>query len=321
MDEGTYIEEAGMEIPTPGSARGWLGIRMGSPRQRRSPLSLRYENSASDPIPLGTGDFESVSFPPPNGGTHRGANANPFRPAYAYPAHYAPAPAAPPSLAPVAMATVRDAVATGRHRAQQETFVIRSRPNSRTGFAIVLAGVLIGGVFGTAARARQNAAEAALAAQQLEEQLEAEQQQQQASPPPQVTALPPPIVANPAGPTVIHNTTPTTPPQAYAQAPAAPVVPVATVVIPPSSAVVVPPPPPKKEAKPTRTATRPVRSTPMVAAKVSPPPRPKKNDGYTVASAEPSEPKEPKPKKRRNSSIDDATAVLKAAMGATENTL
>lgn len=285
-------------------------------------MSPYTSKPASAPIPLGTGDFEAVSFPraPKVPVFHRAPSAvQPGKAgAYGYPAHYAPAPSAPPSLAPVAMATSRDAAATGRQRAQ-ETFVIRGRPNMKTGVAILVAGALIGGVLGISARARQNAAEAAFAAQQLEQQQaeQAELQQMQSAPPP-VTQLPPPITANPGGPTVIHTGPPTTPPQAYAYAPAA------TVVIPPSNAVVVPPPAPK-ETKPAKPAARPVRGTHMIAAKVSAPPREKKDkdDGYTVASAgSSSEPKEAKPKKSgKAAAADDANAVLKAAMGATENTL
>lgn len=293
-------------------------------------MSLHSSNSASGPIPLGTGDFESVSFPrPPKAPVFSGApNAAPYgRPgAYPYPAHYSPAPSAPPSLAPVAMNTSRDPDATGRQRAQ-ETFVIRQRPNTKTGVAILLAGALLGGVLGIAARARDNAAEAAIAAQQLEQQQVEQQQQQQAVAPPPVTQLPPPLAtplaANPAGPTVIYTTPPTVPPQAYAYAPSA----AATVVIPPSSAVVVPSPAPKNPTKQVRTGAQSARGTHLIAAKFTPPPNAKKDkdDGYTVASANPSadvpKEREAKPKKASKAATDDATAVLRAAMGATENTL
>lgn len=333
--DGSYIGGPVMEITTRGCLRGWLGIRMpfGS-TGRTSRLSLHSFNSASGPIPLGTGDFESVSFPrPPKVPVfHRAPNAAPYgrAGAHAYPAHYSPAPSAPPSLAPVAMNTSRDPGATGRQRAQ-ETFVIRQRPNTKTGVAILLAGALVGGVLGIAARARENAAEAALAAQQLEQQQEAEQlqQQQPAAPPPPVTQIPAPIpapiAANPAGPTVIHSTPPTVPPQVYAHAPSP--APATTVVIPPSSAVVVPPPAPKSSTKQVRAAAPSARGKHMIAAKVSPPPKAKKDkdDGYTVASASSSsdlpKEREAKPKKARKTATDDATAVLKAAMGATENTL
>jgi hypothetical protein len=250
---------------------------------------------------------------------NRAPNAAPYgrAGAYAYPAHYSPAPSAPPSLAPVATDTSCDPGATGRQRAQ-ETFVIRRRPNTKTGVAILLAGALVGGVLGIAARARENAAEVALASQQLEQQ-QAEQLQQQAAAPPPAMPLPPSSVSNPAGPMVIAATTPTIPTQVLH--------PATTVVIPPSSAVVVPPPPPvqKNQTKQVRTAAHSARGTNMVAAKVSPPPKAKKDDGYTVASANPSgdlpKDREPKPKRASKAATDDATAVLRAAMGATENTL
>lgn len=64
-----------------------------------------------------------------------------------FPAHYRQVPAAPSSLAPMAMGPSRDAVATGPQRALSPLF-IRSRPSATLGTGLVLAGAFVGGLLG-----------------------------------------------------------------------------------------------------------------------------------------------------------------------------
>ncbi len=310
-------------------------------------------------MPLGTGDFESVSYsdaphslraprvpqfnghpPPPSGYGN-------------YPAHDSGAPASPNSLSPVAMVTASNAAATGPQRAQvQETFVIRSRPTFRAGMTILLAGAILGGSIGITMRARQNAADAAFA------------EQVAANP----TSTPSLLADDPGGPSTLPQGSPGLPPQALANSGTQPG---ATVVIPPSAAVSVGKDKDTKD-KDTRRAAHgfakwsaghATTSSPAKASAAAAPVNKKeskdKDDGWTVASAgngasndspkeakepketkvEKSEPKEAKveksePKEAKvekstkkggaaggSKTPDDVTSVLKAAMGATENTL
>ena len=323
----------------------------------------------ADPLPLGTGDFEAVgyeaipaaprvpvfhrSMPQPQGfGFGQGR----------YPSHYSQVPAPPHSLSPVAMSSVRSAHATGPQRAQP-TVVIRSRPSLKLGVSILVAGTLLGAVFGVGMRVRQNMAEAAFAAQ-LQEHDE-EQQQQMAAAPPQAPIAP--VVVDPTA-------TPSTPPQApaplppnayagvpfgslvvaqpashaapaAAPAPAAPAAPPAPIAVP----AVQKPAPQKHAAWWGKPAAGGAGGHPSLSAKVTPPAKADKDkdDGYKVASANNDEPapkkaakepaakpakepvaakeeaKKPEPRASKSSSkaSDDADKVLRAAMGATENTL
>ncbi len=294
-------------------------------------------------MPLGTGDFETVgysdaAFPPaPRVPQHVGrAHRSPLGFGN-YPAHYAPAPPAPNSLSPVAMAASSSAVATGPQRAQHaETLVIRSRPSPRAGMMILLTGALIGGLFGVAMHGRQGQNDAAFAAQ------------------PQASSTPPPSpMANGlGGPAVLPQGPPAMPPTAFAS-PHGPI-PGTTVVIPPSAAVAigVKEKDVKKPAHGGRVSAPHAAPTPKLAAATSSKKEKDSDDGWTIASAGGSdrkettrEVKEPKPepreskaeraekpekaektektasKKGGSKSSDDANAVLKAAMGATENTL
>jgi hypothetical protein len=317
-------------------------------------------------MPLGTGDFESVSysdasFPSAPRVPHFNQSAPP-RSGYGgdggnYPAHYSSAPAAPNSLSPVAMVTSNNAAATGPQRAQ-ETSVIRTRPSIKTGMSILLAGALIGGVVGITMHARQNAADAAFAAQVA------------ANP----TSTPSPIASNPGGPSVLPQGPPGLPPQALANNTPQPGM---TVIIPPNQALAI-----GKDGKDAKDAkdkdTKDSKrashgfaksgggghAATQAQPKVATPSMKKesgkdkdKDDGWTVASAggdsapaarEPKEtkPEKPEPKEAKAEKLepkeakaekpepkatakkggaskapDDANAVLKAAMGATENTL
>lgn len=76
--------------------------------------------------------------------------------------HRSGIPSAPSSLSPMALASARSAVATGP---QQTMDAGPSRPSAKAGMSILLAGAIIGGLIGAVMHARQNAAEAMLASQ------------------------------------------------------------------------------------------------------------------------------------------------------------
>ncbi len=317
----------------------------------------------AEPLALGTGDFEAVGYPmvphAPRGQVFHRSMAPAgygFGSGGGYPAHYAGPPPAPHSLAPMAMSSLSDAAATGSHRVQS-TVVIGSRPSVRTGSMILAAGALIGALCGVAMRARQNAADAAFAAQQAPqaEQSIALATQQSAPAAPVVVAptVQAPVVA-PQGPAAV-------PPQSYANVPfgslvasrapaqpqvAAPHAPQVVQVAQPAhargaqvSATPAPPVAPQPKAQPKHaSAGKPAGGAhPSLSAKVSPPAK-EKDDGYRVASATNDEPRtlkpakepktkepapEPKVTKReaKSSGSDEADRILRAAMGATENTL
>lgn len=325
----------------------------------------------AEPLDLGTGDFEAVSYqeipPAPRAPIfHRSMAPHAASQGYGfgnggghYPAHYAPLPQAPHSLSPMAMSSARDAAATGPQRAHP-TVVIRSRPTARAGVMILLGGALLGAVFGIGMRVRENAAQAAFAAQQDAVQAEheaAEVAKASAAPPAAPTEIAPVVIApnapvaaaaqaeaprDPAG----------LPPQSYADVPFGSLVvsPPSTAATPaPKAAPVAAAPAPKapqKHAswgKPARAAAAPKVSAPAKTKEKE------KDDGYRIASAgndepreqpkasakasreprearearEPAEPKraESKPSKASRGGTDEADKVLRAAMGATENTL
>ncbi|MBN9160297.1 MAG: hypothetical protein J0I07_05005, partial [Myxococcales bacterium] len=182
----------------------------------------------AEPLALGTGDFEAVSYggyvhspvaphAPREQVFHRSmapqAQGYGFGSGGGYPAHYSGPPPAPHSLAPMAMSSLRDAAATGSHRVQS-TVVIRSRPSVRTGSMILAAGALIGALCGVAMRARQNAADAAFAAQQAQTEQHMALAMQQSAPVAPVVVAPnvqAPVVA-PQGPAAL-------PPPSYANVP------------------------------------------------------------------------------------------------------
>ena len=302
--------------------------------------------SPNDVLALGSGDFEAVSpaipRPPRAPLFHHSMvpqQGHGFGGGAVYPAHYSRPPAAPGSLSPVEMNTISSAVATGPQRAQP-TVTIRTRPTVKTGFSILLAGALIGAMFGVAVRARQNAADAAFAAQQRSEQ---EQQQAAVAPPPPAATQAVPVVISPvSAPVAVPRATAALPPaQAYAGVPFGSLVvtpppqqaPAAAAPAAAAPAAKAPAPAAKAPAKHASWGKRPGGHA-TVAAKVSPPKD--KDDGYKVASAGNDEPKaskqaakepketkkaEAKPAKAARGSSDEADRVLKAAMGATENTL
>ncbi|MBX3212625.1 MAG: hypothetical protein KF850_11375 [Labilithrix sp.] len=319
----------------------------------------RYSNrpTPAEPLYLGTGDFEAVSYeeiPPAPRAPIFHRSMSPHAEAYGfgngghYPAHYAPAPQAPHSLSPMAMASARDAAATGPQRAHP-TVVIRSRPTARAGIMILLGGALLGAVFGIGMRVRENAAQAAFVAQQDAVQAEHEEAARAATPPPAAQAEIAPVViapsAAPAPLAVAQAEAPEEPAaQSYADVPFG-----SLVVSPPASKAVAATP---KAAAVTPKAAAPKASwgkPPRAAAPASKAAAPvkEKDDGYRVASAgndepserskastkasakparEPREPAEPKraeskPAKPSRGGNDEADKVLRAAMGATENTL
>jgi hypothetical protein len=233
----------------------------------------------------------------------------------------------------------------------------RSRPSMKTGFAILLAGTLIGGVIGITSRARQNDAEAALAAQQ-----------QQITAQPEVSAAAAAPTSAASAPAASPAATPTAPPSAP--------VPVTTVIAPPAAAAAAASAAPAasaavalKEPKKGHAVARGAAAgfvahaplaakAPPVVKEKEPPKERDSDDGYKTASAdptakepkpepketkappkdtkaeakeakaEPKEPKEPKDGSKKqpkagggSKAADDAVNVLRAAMGATENTL
>jgi hypothetical protein len=241
------------------------------------------------------------------------------------------------------MATPRSAIPTGPQRVR-ETVIVRSRPSLRTGFSILLAGALIGGVIGITMRARQNAADATFAAEQL----------QAAQPPAPSAQLSPP--QSPAS-VAQAQTAPAPVPPSPAELGAGSASAQASRVMAPtppasaSSALASSPakePPPAKDVKKHSgkghaSLAPKVSSAPKEPKEAKEPKESKdKSDGYRIASAEPGdsresgkeskatkEPKESKDTKdstapvvkKSSKSPDDAVNVLKAAMGATENTL
>lgn len=287
------------------------------------------------PVPNGVGDFESVSY---SGSAHVHGSAqpqlawrgNPTIPPSSgygepYPAHYAGSAGAPGSLDPVAMAMVSSAIATGPQRAQPQESGLRARPTVRTGVSILLAGMLFGGGVGVSMRVHQSASDAAFAAQ--------------------VAANPTsrPLAGIPEVPSVL-------PPADAAPEVVAPKGPGAVVSSPITAAN------DKKDTKEKRTSRGLVKagghgSPSKVSASSSKreSSKDKDDEGWTVASAggneptsatrepketkvEKSEPKETKAERSEPKATakkggagkavpDDANAVLKAAMGATENTL
>lgn len=244
---------------------------------------------------LGTGDFAAASYDSPGLPVPRPMEG------LGYPAHGSQAPAAPHSLAPVAMSSFGEAGATGPQAAQPaDPDPARSRPALKTGFAILLAGALIGGLSGVGVRARENATLASTRAQQAEK-------------------------AAPGAPAPNTNAAP------------AATSPFAGVAF---GSLVLPPPPAAAPAPiiATGTTATPAMKPQRPAAKAggrSWVAKPKaKDDGYKIASANADEPKakpakEPKPAvkvakaeaKKAAKEADDADKILKAAMGATENTL
>lgn len=315
----------------------------------------------AEPLYLGTGDFEAVSYeeiPPAPRAPIFHRSMSPHAEAYGfgngghYPAHYAPAPQAPHSLSPMAMASARDAAATGPQRAHP-TVVIRSRPTARAGIMILLGGALLGAVFGIGMRVRENAAQAAFVAQQDAVQAEHEEAARAAAAPPAVQAeIAPVVIAPSAAPAALAaaqaeapQEPDALPPQSYADVPFG-----SLVVSPPAAKAAAPAP--KVAAAPAPKAPqkhaswgKPARAA-VPAAKAAAPAK-EKDDGYRVASAgndepserskastkasakparEPREPAEPKraeskPAKPSRGGNDEADKVLRAAMGATENTL
>lgn len=189
---GKTVRQKGVWLRPRTAKKGWIEICIRSPTNLMSPYSRRPP--PPEPLSLGTGDFEAVSYGPGGrvhhhtgntGNSHLGVPRAPRTPIFhrsapveppssqygfgnanGYPSHYAPAsqaPAAPHSLSPMAMNSSRNAASTGPQRVQ-ETVVIRSRPSVKAGVSILLAGALIGGVIGITMRMRQNEADASFAA-------------------------------------------------------------------------------------------------------------------------------------------------------------
>jgi hypothetical protein len=214
-----------------------------------------------------------------------------------------------PSLSPMAMS----AYATGPHPAERSPLLLslRSRPTVKTGSAIVVAGVLVGSLLGIGLRARREVAQAAAPATMVAKPAE-----------PATTTPPRPYADVPFGSLVV-----TSPPSAPPAAPVPVVGPAmrgspVTAPAPSTVSASAAPRPQKPPPVGSKRATKPTKAAPS-------------DDGYTLASATPAAPKpEPKVKapKREHpkraaaepkitSASDDPSKILRAAMGATENTL
>jgi hypothetical protein len=130
-------------------------------------------------MPLGSGDFEAVSyggrqsarggsFPQPSGRGYNQTGPFPQQGGYSHPPHPSTrasarsVPPAPHSLAPVAMASARNAVSTGPQPVMSDPGT--ARPSAKAGMSILFAGAIIGGLIGAVMHARQNAADAFAAA-------------------------------------------------------------------------------------------------------------------------------------------------------------
>ena len=276
---------------------------------------------AFEPLTLGSGDIEAVEyapripgFPPQPVARHPSPLAPP--PHHAGPGRRVPSPS--PSLAPVSMYAAMNAGrdradASGPQRASVETIVLRSRPTLKMGFSILMASVILGGVLGITTRSR-----AAVAAYEpsVEMSLGSSAKEDDALP---TTKKPADKDDAKTDKTETASSDDTT----------------------------------KESAKP---SAKKKRFTGAVAKTTAAPPAPKAakpekpskddDDGYRVASAnkddepaarpakaakKPAKTQDddddappPPPKaasKKPKASSDDAASVLKAAMGATENTL
>lgn len=119
--------------------------------------------------PYGSG-YESIPraprtphFPEPSARGHQYNQTGPYAPhgyAGAQPSNRGHVPPAPHSLAPVAMASARGAAATGPQAIIQTMDTGPSRPSSKAGMSILLAGAIIGGLIGAVMHAREKAFEA-----------------------------------------------------------------------------------------------------------------------------------------------------------------
>ena len=294
---------------------------MGSQRKRTvSPFHNNRPPIAFEPLTLGSGDIEAVEyaprvpgFPPPPVVRHAARPVPQQQPMRPRPTtgHRVPAPS--PSLAPVEMNAIRSrADSSGPQPASVESLVIRSRPTMKMGFSIIMAGIILGGVLGITTRMKP-----AIAAYQpsVETVLGAKDDAKDESLPPPSTK----VADSGEAKTDASN----------------------------------------EETKDTAKPGAKKRRSGGTASKVSAAPkaakeRPEKasskddDDGYRVASADPNAEREPakpaaKPSKKaakvqdddddpppapvakssraKPKASDDAASVLKAAMGATENTL
>lgn len=263
--------------------------------QNRPPVAV-------EPLTLGSGDIEAVQYPP-----MPAFPQPPMRPAPA-PRQPTRAPAPSPSLAPVAMNAVRgradSTVPPPPARGSAPEMIVRTRPSLKAGLGILLAGAILGSVLG-------------------------------------ITTAPKQAVAafSPATEFVSASTLPSA---AKDELPPAAKLDVAKVDDAPAAKDT-------DEAKPAagKKKVAVVRSNAGRTTVASAGPKPEKpakaakeddsDDGYRVASADSSASKSsakkkpapkddeddapaPPPKKKPKAS-DDAASVLRAAMGATENTL
>jgi hypothetical protein len=263
-------------------------------------------------VPLSSDDYETVHpasmmptgrpmpYPAPSSGSA-------FAPPPVSP--YAAVPIAPGSLAPMAMS--RDAVGTGPQ--QINTVIVRTRANLAAGITLLVGGILVGGIFGVLTRTRPDASSASEAPAEA------------SSPPPVIspsTTSPPSSAVAVPGPVKdvkdakdAKDGAKKGPKHAHASAPAHVAPPVHT----PAPAKT---PSSKKEKDDGWTVASPVGTNEPKEAAPAPPPAPKADKHEKApppekAAEAPKKEAAPKPAPDSN----DAVNVLKAARGATENTL
>ncbi|MBX3233001.1 MAG: hypothetical protein KIT84_12595 [Labilithrix sp.] len=115
-------------------------------------------------MPVGSGNYDAVAIPRAPRTPQFAPQMVPATGPYHAAAASSRVPAAAHSLSPVAMASARNAVATGPY-AVQDTQEVKARPSAKAGFSILLAGAIIGGLIGAVTHARETAADAFASAQ------------------------------------------------------------------------------------------------------------------------------------------------------------
>ena len=296
-----------------------------------SPFHNNRPPIAFEPLTLGSGDIEAVEyaprvpgFPPPPVARHAARPLPQPERQRQTTGHRVPSPS--PSLAPVAMNAMRSrADSSGPQVASVDTIVIRSRPTMKMGFSILMAGIILGGVLGITTRTKPaNAAYQPSVETVLGAAAAADDAKDDAPPPTLSTKTADSAKTADSGDAKTDATSDETKDTAKPGA--------------------------KKKRGGGAATKATVASTAPKAAKERPEKASKEkddDDGYRVASADPNAEREPaktaktsrkaakvqdddddpppapaaKSTRAKPKASDDAVNVLKAAMGATENTL
>lgn len=129
------------------------------------PAYSNRPNHGEMPHGGGSGGYEQVSIPRAPRTPHFAPQMVSATGPYHAAAASSRVPAAAHSLSPVAMASARGAVQTGGYAAQ-DTQEVKARPSAKAGFSILFAGAIIGGLIGAVMHARETAADAITSAAQ-----------------------------------------------------------------------------------------------------------------------------------------------------------